>query len=413
MVRAGRICYCPQALGVLLILWAPASADEKAPTPAQPPVGLLGAVQTERATAEARPPGTDVFVSGANAEVAQPVSGDAFAAGAKVRTRALVEGDAVLAGGEISIENEIDDDLYAAGGSVVIRSTVNENARLAGGSVAITASGAVLGRVTIAAERVEITGRIGESAEVFADRVRLEGEVGGDLHVVARELRIGPAAQVDGRMLFEGASPPEISPTAVIAGGVEYVPRDAPYQLFGTAARAAAWVAATLLVISLVLIGVVLLIAAPVFSAQVASTVGSDPLRSLALGFALVVSIPVAAAAAMASIVGIPLGILLFLCYPILLVLGYLTASLFVGDRIARLMSRSQQRPGIGLRVLGLTTAVVTLALLAIIPTAGIFLLLAAGIFGLGACALRTWRAYRSIVRRPPPSPTAPQGESA
>lgn len=366
--------------------FAAQTPDVSAQTPSETVAPEEGAGASEEDAA------ADFFTGGASAGVDRDVTGDAFAAGGEVRVRGAVRGDAVLAGGEIDVEGVVDDDLYAAGGTLLVASTVKGNARLAGGEVTIAPRGAVLGRATIAGGEVRILGRVGRRLDVYAGRAEVDGEVGGDLRVAARALRIGPGAQIGGRLVYHGAAPAEVSPSAVIAGGIQYTPSPAPD--FGSAARVAAWAGAVLLALSLLLVGGLLILAAPEFSAQASAAVVDHPLRSFALGFALLVSVPAAALVAIGTVVGIPLGLLLLLCYPVLALLGYLGAALAIGDRIAQALRRPAARVGSALRLVGLALALVLLALLISIPRAGIFLLLAAIAFGLGAWTLCIWRAY-------------------
>ena len=81
-------------------------------------------------------------------------------------------------------------------------------------------------------------------------------------------------------------------------------------------------------------VGAIMLLAFPDFSASAALTLRSDPWKSLALGFALLLCIPVGGILFMVTIVGIPLGMLLLFFYPVMLLLGYLTGALFLADRV-------------------------------------------------------------------------------
>jgi cytoskeletal protein CcmA (bactofilin family) len=340
------------------------------------------------------------------------VAGDAFVAGGEVRLRGKVHGDAVLAGGEVTVEDDIADDLYAAGGTVRIASTVRENARLAGGRVIIAPTGSVLGRASIAGARVEVAGHVGGALSVYADRVRVDGEVGGDLLVVARALSVGPRAQIGGRLTYRGPKPADISPSAVIAGGVEFERRAAHDRLFGPIARTAARVGAILLVLSMLVVGAVLVFAAPRFSAQAADNIVRRPGRVLAVGLTLLVAVPAAALVAIITVVGIPLGLLLLLCYPVVLLLGGLTAGLCLGDRIVRLLPRGRGDPlGKGWRLAGLALALALIALLASLPFAGWGLLLGAVALGVGGLALRSWQTLAGTHHAMPPASLQPQGD--
>jgi hypothetical protein len=131
--------------------------------------------------------------------------------------------------------------------------------------------------------------------------------------------------------------------------------------------------------------------------------IATEPGKSLALGFALLASLPVAGLLLLITVIGIPLGLAVLLAYPVVLLVGYLTAGLCLGDALAAaLMRRSAAPPGTAPRIGGLTVALIGLALAASLPYLGWVLLLAAIIAGVGALALRLYRAYAA-----PGSPTA------
>ena len=160
-------------------------------------------------------------------------------------------------------------------------------------------------------------------------------------------------------------------------------------------ARAAAWVAAVIAFVSLLVLGAILLLVLPRFTSQVARTVATDPGKSIALGFALAMCVPAAAILALVTVIGIPLGVGLLLVYPVLLMLGYITVSMFLGDRLAaHIGKRSEGAPGLGLRVTGFAVSLAALVLVTLVPYVGWLALLLAVVAGLGAWSLRCWRAY-------------------
>jgi hypothetical protein len=127
--------------------------------------------------------------------------------------------------------------------------------------------------------------------------------------------------------------------------------------------------------------------------------VRSNPWKSLSLGFALLLCLPAAGVLFMVSVIGIPLGLLLLLLYPIMLLLGYLNGLLFLADRFAAWIAT---RRGFVMTARGRLAAlalVVLAVLLAVkIPYAGGLLVFVVLLAGLGAFWLR---AYRGYVARP------------
>jgi len=342
----------------------------------------------------------DYFSAGGSAELDKRVEGDAFLSGARVAVRGPVKGDAVLAGGDINIADTVGQDLYAAGGTIAVSGQVTGNARIAGGQVTLAQRGGIAGKATIAAARLHLSGRVGRYLVVYAESVRIDGEVGGDLRIAARSVEIGPEAQIGGKLTYRSPQPAKIDPRAVIAGGVTHTETDWPRGQVDSIVRVATLVSLGLLLLSLLVVGAIMILAFPEFSAGAANTVRSDPWKSLGLGFSLVLCIPAAAILFMVTVIGIPLGTALLCFYPLMLLLGYLTGALFLGDRAAGWVAR---RRGVVVkpawRFGALALALLALLLVARIPFAGgllVFVILLAGLGGF-------WiRAYRAYVKKPP-----------
>jgi cytoskeletal protein CcmA (bactofilin family) len=348
----------------------------------------------------------DYFSAGGSAELDKRVEGDAFLSGGRVAVRGPVKGDVAVAGGDISVADTVGQDLYAAGGSVAVSGQVAGNARIAGAQVTISPRGGIAGKASVAAANLRMAGRVGRYLAVYAESVRIEGEVGGDLRIVARLVEIGPEAKIGGKLIYRSPQLAKIDPTALIAGGVTHVPMEWPTGKLGSLARAATWISIVVLVFSLLLVGIIMIVAFPKFSAAAAHTVRSDPWKSLALGFCLLLCLPVAAILFMMTVFGIPLGVAVLLFYPVMLLLGFMTGALFLGDRVAIWIAK---RRGLavkpGWRYAALSASLLALLLVCKIPLAGCVIACAVMLFGLGAFWICAYRGYLGRGLAPEPSP--------
>lgn len=120
--------------------------------------------------------------------------------------------------------------------------------------------------------------------------------------------------------------------------------------------------------------------------------------KSLGLGVLIFVVVPLAAILVIATIIGIPLGLTLAALYPVLVVVGFLTAAAFVGELGARLSARGSEITT-GRRVLWLVLALIVLGLVSAIPIVGWMIALLAVIIGVGAVSQevgRRWAEARS-----------------
>ena len=348
----------------------------------------------------------DYFCAGGNAELDKRVEGDAFLSGGRVAVRGPVKGDVAVAGGDISAADTVGQDLYAAGGSVAVSGQVAGNARIAGAQVTISQRGGIGGKATVAAANLRMAGRVGRYLAVYAESVRIDGEVGGDLRIVARSVEIGPEARIGGKLIYRSPQLAKIDATAVIAGGATHVPVEWPSGSLGSLARVATWISIVLLLLGLLLVGLIMIVAFPKFSAAAPHTVRSDPWKSLALGFCLLLCLPVAAIVFMVTVIGIPLGVTVLLFYPVMLLLGFITGALFLSDRVAIWIAK---RRGVavkpGWRYAALGFSLLALLLVCKIPSAGCVVAFVVLLFGLGAFWICVYRDYLQRGPAQEPSP--------
>lgn len=338
--------------------------------------------------------GGDYFGAGASLGPGASVEGDAFIAGGEVILNRPVAGDAVLSGGSIHVGERIGSDLYAAGGDILVNARVGHNARLAGGRVHLTRHADVAGRVTIAGSRIRVDGSTGGALAVYGDSVVIDGEIMDAVAVVARKLEVGPNAHIHGRLTYRTANEPQISEQAIIGGGIQRSGFKFPGKELEPVASTVFWVGVAMLTSGLFLVGVLILLLAPHALMAVVSELRSQPLASFLLGFALIVCVPVAAILATLSVIGIPLGLVLFFIWPVIVTLGYLAGTVFCGDALAALISR--RRPaGRALRILGLAVTLIALMLLSRVVFVGVPLILLLLFLGTGALVL----AIRNAVR--------------
>jgi cytoskeletal protein CcmA (bactofilin family) len=342
--------------------------------------------------------GDDRYVAGDDVMLEEDVAGDALVVGGRSEVAGRVGGDAIVTGGTVDVRGEIDEDVYAAGGDVRVEATVRGNLRAAGGSVSLEPAGRVDGNATLAGGNVDVYGRVGGGLQAFGGRIRIDAEVAGDVEVASDNVRIGPNARIGGKLLYRGPGGPEVADGAVIAGGVEKQRRAwkeiSPESGIG---RVAAGVMRALWFAGVLLLGVLFVALFPAFSRDAAATVRSDALASVGLGMALLVAVPVVAVVLFVTIVGIPLGFAVLLGYALLLMLGYMTGALALGDLILA-KAKPEEAGAAGWRILFLVLALVLIALVRRIPAIGepaVFVLFLAGF---GAFVLRALRGYRGAT---------------
>jgi hypothetical protein len=338
-----------------------------------------------------------------------PIDHDVYLGGSSVALRGPVDGDAVLAGGQVATDGEISGSVLAAGGTVDIRGTVKRSVRIAGGDVTaaaqvgrdLTAAGGtvtlsrdshVTGDVWIAAAHAAVNGAIGKNLDVIGANIAISGTIEGDAHLRGRWITIGPNAVIHGHLSYESDTEASIASGAHIDGGVTRGDWETPRQA-GAVMTVVGYAAKIVLAIALLAAGLLFILVFPGYSLNAARLIGLRPLASLGLGFALLIATPVAVIIAMVSMLGAILGLVVLAAYFISLLLAVLTATIYLGDAVLRLLGRGPVT-GFGRRLAALILGVIALMILSGVPFVGFFVVLGVFVFGLGAFYLEAAERY-------------------
>ena len=190
------------------------------------------------------------------------------------------------------------------------------------------------GRLVQVAPLAQIAGQ----AWLAGEEVRISGKVGGKLRAAGREITIGGAIGL-----------------ALIAGAI--------------------------------LVGVIVVLLFPTLTLAAARATVASPWKSLGLGFALLVSTPIAMGIIASTLVGVPLTFVLLDVYLMAVVFAFFVAALAVGRAAARLARKSGDATTRWGRI-----AVLAVGVVAFVPVLGALALAAALSLGLGALTLELWR---------------------
>ena len=136
-------------------------------------------------------------------------------------------------------------------------------------------------------------------------------------------------------------------------------------------------------------LGIILLIAARPFVERGIDAIRSAPVRSALVGLGVLILVPLVASLIMVTIVGIPIGLLILLAFPLAISIGLVLAAFGLADRI---LNRDRAERSGGSRFVALLVGVVILAVVGLIPILGFVVGIIALLVGLGAF----WQAMRN-----------------
>jgi cytoskeletal protein CcmA (bactofilin family) len=336
----------------------------------------------------------DHFAAGATVLVRTPVAGDLIAAGRRVDVTAPVGGDAVLAGGQVRVDGRVSQDLYAMGGDLEVLGAVAQNARVAGGQVTIGPGASISGNVSAAGGEIRLEGRVDGYVQAAGGRVYVDGPIGGDVNVTSGEVELGPNAHIAGRLRYASDKELQQAPGARVQGGIERRPSRSGWPIPGNVERQVGGRGSWIWTFGLMLLAAVLVAVLPGVSARIAATLQGHPGKSLLVGFGILIGVPVAAVMLLITLIGAPLALLVITLYFALLLVGYISTSVALGDwalRRVKPLEAGRKAWRIGATVL----TVLVIGLVSRIPALGILVMLLALLAGIGALILLVlqWRS--------------------
>jgi cytoskeletal protein CcmA (bactofilin family) len=257
---------------------------------------------------------------------------------------------------------------------------------------ALVPSGANIDTVVAFDGAVVVDGQVTGTVVAFNGPVTINGTVVNDVVVFAGVLRLGPAAHVGGSVYADDRV---IDPRALVSGTVNEL-------------ASAAWVPSTFVIgfavwlavaVSVLLLGLLLLWLVPRAMEAAAGVARTAVGPAIGWGLAIMIGLPVFSVAAMATLVGFPLGFGVLLALALIFAIGQAAGVWVFGRMLIRDGSRAKAF------LLGWAIA----SAIALVPFVGGLVWGAATVYGLGVLTVAGYRARRApIAPTVVPAPPVP-----
>jgi hypothetical protein len=258
--------------------------------------------------------------------------------------------------------------------------------------VEITPSAVVRGSVVVAGGSVDLAGPVGAAAKIAAGTLTIGNRVGADVEAAVGRLRIISGADVGGNVSYWSRREASVSEGARIHGKiVRNVP---PARGFFRSAVLVWIVFVSINFVCTLILGLLSVRFLPRYDQSVIATLREKPWASLGLGFVAAVVAPVVCVLLLASVLAIPIGLILLAAFFILLYWSRICAIARIGESI---LTRLRRTPGhVWAFILGLFVYYI----LAIIPVVGWLVFLLVVLFGLGAELIARKQFYTAARRQ-------------
>lgn len=358
-----------QFVSAMLVAFLALSTDAQTPEPKKPDVG--------------RDLGNDQYAAGCPVRIDKLVGGDAFLAGCSIDVDAAISGDVLVAGGNVHIGAPIGQTLYAAAGQLRINASIGRNARVAGGQIEFAPKSQVGGNITVGGGNVRVRGAVKGYVSATGGNVLIDGPIEGDVVATGGAIELGPNARINGRLRYTSRDEILRDPAAQVLAGVDRMP-ERRTRMMG---RHGGWAWS----LGLMLIAAVAVAAMPALTRRVTDTWRQRFGMSLLFGFIVLVCVPAAALILLITIVGAPLALAVVALYLALLIAGYVSTGIGVGDwALARL--KSDRAASRGWRIGAAALGMLVISACGRLPYVGTLLVFLALLIGLGALVLQVRR---------------------
>lgn len=324
-----------------------------------------------------------VWAAGGQVSVLGTAKGDVWVSGGDVEIDIVTEGDLSSFGGGVRLRGRVAQDAAIAGASVVVSADIGQNLRIAGATVRVLEGAEIAGRTAIYGASAEFLGNARGGLYILADQVVFSGHASGDVTLQGRSVRITSAARIDGDVTVRMLGEPIVEPGAEIGGALTTAP---PRE---RAERGRDWGLFTNVSIAFAASAFFIALAAMFLSPSIVAT-ASGALRhrtglSLANGLVAAIGGPLVALALVAIIITAPLGLFLFMAFPLLALLGHGLVGYVIGET---LIAYSGIAPRMLVRLAAVAIGVSLVSAIGLIPYIGIPLALLILVFGIGAVLL-------------------------
>ncbi len=320
--------------------------------------------------------------------------GDLYAAGEAVRVDGRLNGDLVAGARRILVDGRVEGDVFAAGNTIDLRGPIGDSTRIAGQILTVdttidgdllaggeelylTENASVAGGLTAAASLVEIDGTVGRGVRVAAGEIIVRGTVNGNANVIADRLDLAPGARITGDLDYRARTPLSPEAAAQVEGAVRY---EEPVEDPDSGGGGFGFLFWFWQVLASLLTGIVVVAALRGVVERLVASIAEETTLGALLGFTAFLLIPVAAAIAIVTLVGLPIGVAAVLLFGLALYAAKLPIAVWLGGRLLGLAGRPGASPYAAMAV-----GILLLYLLFAIPFVGWLFWLAATWLGLGA----------------------------
>ncbi len=310
---------------------------------------------------------------------------DVYIGGGTVTINAPVTEDLTIIGGVVQIHGEVGDDVRIVGGEVTLGKVVKGDVVVLGGSLTILSTATIEGDVLFMGGDLTIEGNVIGSIHGTSENVRINAEVGGDiLYSVSKSFTVGDNAVISGNIMYEGFT------DIVRAQGANIIGEIHKTEMLTNTGNV--FFKVIVFQICVLIFGAFALYLMCRSYVQVGIEKTEGTLSTLGLiGLGTFLIVPFVSTILMVSVVGLLIGILLFLLFGFMVLLAVISSPIMVGYYVQKVLTKNRT-----IRFSTILMGVIVFCLLGVIPYVGGLLIIACVFIMLGVISTSLYHFLRS-----------------
>lgn len=316
------------------------------------------------------------------------VNDNIFIAAGEINVNGTIKGDLITFGGNTTILGTVEGNIISGGGRVKV-SAAAKNVFIGGGEILV--DGIVKNDLLVGGGMVSLgeKAKIGKDVFLGCGSANISGKIFRNLRIGCEELKVSSTTLVKGDMIYSARNV-AISDNAKILG------RITSYVMPDYRGRAVGFLAGVVLAqrivnfLALLLLGILVIIFMPNQVKLITSKMTGEFWKSLGWGIFSLIVVPIIVILLFLTLIGIPLGLLLFIVY----VLGIYVTGIFVSIVIGKWIFARFGKPDIS-SIWALTVGFIVLKLLTWIPIIGWIFGLIVFLWAFGALVSTRFITYK------------------
>ncbi len=307
----------------------------------------------------------------------QVINQNYYAVGENIEIYGTVNGDLFLAGGTVLLDSaNINGDVFVVAENLVVKNKINGSVRavtskqtelsaevlnnifIAGENLKVYDTAIINKHLTFWGSNLEMNGKVGQQLEGAMENAVINGEVGShvDLYLSPKEqsnLKLTDKAKVGGSVFYRALTKAEVNEAAKVGGSIDF--QEWAKKQNDKGLKDYLW-SLVLSFFGMLVVGMVLFYVWPGFFSDNFATLKLQPWKTLLFGFLSLILTPIIAIAAMFTLIGLPLGLMLVAVWLMFLYLATILSAWLVGKFIKSKILAKYKWSKINLLIFSLAT---------------------------------------------------------